>query len=288
MYKCRDVVNEALAPNGELADNIFLKKLGPSYIDDCFRWAHEADPEAILIYNDNKVESCQPVHTENEGVCPAITDRSELETENGAYYEKSDAFYNLVKGMIDRGVPIHHVGLQAHFNATATGKGRVPTPTEFGSQIQRLISLGLYVNISEFDIRVSKLRQHFENEADEWNWRLRVQEQITRKLLRVCYKVGKEHFLGVWWWGVHDKSSWCHKFYYPGDRPLLFDDNFQRKCAYNGVVSAFADEDMNDEWGIVDGLSWLPVEETVISEGISDNNHRAIVEIATAKPDWEL
>jgi endo-1,4-beta-xylanase len=51
-----DVVNEALAPDGTLAENVFLRKLGPSYIEDAFRWAHQADPDAILLYNDNKVE----------------------------------------------------------------------------------------------------------------------------------------------------------------------------------------------------------------------------------------
>lgn len=51
-----DVVNEALAPDGSMADTVFLRKMGPGYIAQCFRWAHEADPEAFLIYNDNKVE----------------------------------------------------------------------------------------------------------------------------------------------------------------------------------------------------------------------------------------
>jgi hypothetical protein len=54
--KIWDVVNESLAPDGTLANNIFLQKLGPGYIEQCFRWAHEADPSAFLIYNDNKVE----------------------------------------------------------------------------------------------------------------------------------------------------------------------------------------------------------------------------------------
>ena len=51
-----DVVNEALAPDGSLAENVFYRKLGPGYIEDCFRWAHEADPGCVLLYNDNKVE----------------------------------------------------------------------------------------------------------------------------------------------------------------------------------------------------------------------------------------
>ena len=58
--KVWDVVNESLAPDGTLAENVFLRKLGPGYIEQCFRWAHEADPDAFLIYNDNKVEGMGP------------------------------------------------------------------------------------------------------------------------------------------------------------------------------------------------------------------------------------
>ena len=290
---------------------MFLKKLGSSYIDDCFRWAHEADPDAILIYNDNKVESCRApiapmapcdtcigsethIHVCESETTVASSSQTNSNSNSLDYYEKSDAFYNLVKGMIDRGVPVHHVGLQAHFNAAAIGKGRIPTPDEIGYQIDRLVRLGLHVNISEFDIRVSKLKKQFddENEENEWKWRLRVQEQITRKILRICHKVGNEQFLGVWWWGVHDLSSWCHKFYFTGDRPLLFDDTFHRKPAYNGVLSAFNDEDVGDEWGIVDGLCWLPVP---IDSDIDINNNTSNIIVnpisnstATSKPDWEL
>ncbi len=53
--KTWDVVNEALAPDGTLARTVFTEKMGSGFIGQCFRWAHEADPTATLLYNDNKV-----------------------------------------------------------------------------------------------------------------------------------------------------------------------------------------------------------------------------------------
>ena len=113
--KCWDVVNESLAPDGTFAQNIFLRKLGPSYIEQCFRWAHEADPAAFLIYNDNKVEGM-----------------------NGPNKQKADGFYNLLSDLVSKGVPIHGAGLQAHFNAGGVGeRQRVPTPLQVKNQIRR-------------------------------------------------------------------------------------------------------------------------------------------------------
>ena len=119
--KVWDVVNEALAPDGTLADTIFLRKLGPSYIEDAFRWAHDADPTAILLYNDNKVE--------------------------GGDVRKSEAFYNLLRDLVLRGVPIHGAGMQAHINAAGnTPTKQCPTPTQIKQQIHRIGKLGLKVS----------------------------------------------------------------------------------------------------------------------------------------------
>ena len=89
-----DVVNEALAPDGSMADTVFLRKMGPNYISQCFRWAHEADPEAFLIYNDNKVESW--------GL-------------GSPHSDKAEGYFNLLKGLVDEGVPVHGAGMQGHF-----------------------------------------------------------------------------------------------------------------------------------------------------------------------------
>jgi endo-1,4-beta-xylanase len=54
------VVNEALNEDGTLRPTIWLNALGPGYIADAFRWAHQADPHARLYYNDYNLESIGP------------------------------------------------------------------------------------------------------------------------------------------------------------------------------------------------------------------------------------
>uniref|UniRef100_A0A7S2UN11 endo-1,4-beta-xylanase n=1 Tax=Attheya septentrionalis TaxID=420275 RepID=A0A7S2UN11_9STRA len=200
-----DVVNEALAPDGTLAQNIFLKKLGPSYIEDAFRWAHEADPTAFLIYNDNKVEGM-----------------------GGPNADKSNGFYSLLKGLKEKGVPVHGAGMQAHFNAGGVGRQRCPTPRMVKQQICRLGDLGLKVNISEMDVRVSKLPKNLQEVA---------QTQIYRDILAAA--LSEPAFDGIWLWGFSDRHTWVKQFYYD-DQPLVFDEVYSRKPSYHGLRDAIA------------------------------------------------
>ncbi|HEV2580009.1 MAG TPA: endo-1,4-beta-xylanase, partial [Ktedonobacteraceae bacterium] len=108
-----DVVNEAIDDNGNLRDSIWLRVIGPDYIDMAFRWAHEANPQALLFYNDYGGEGLN---------------------------HKSDAIYALVKGLVSRGVPINGVGLQMHVSLD-----RYPSPHDVLANMQRLAALGLQV-----------------------------------------------------------------------------------------------------------------------------------------------
>ncbi len=116
-----DVVNEAISRDGSFENTIWLRGIGPEYIDLAFRWAREADPEAQLFYNEYSAE------------------------EMG---QKSDAVYTLVQGMIQRGVPINGVGLQMHKDIDWSA---IPSVTE---NMQRLTDLGLDVSITEMDIYI--------------------------------------------------------------------------------------------------------------------------------------
>ena len=142
-------------------------KLGPSYIEQCFRWAHEADPSAFLIYNDNKVEGM-----------------------DGPNSEKSNGFYNLLQNLVKQNVPIHGAGMQAHFNAGGVeDRQRVPTPSQVKKQIRRIGELGLKVNISEMDVRVSKLAAEVRSQA---------QCQIYHDIIAAA--LTEPAFDGVWLW----------------------------------------------------------------------------------------
>ena len=94
-----DVVNEAFNDDGTLRDTLWLRVLGPEYIADSFRWAHEADPKAVLFYNDYNIEGVNA---------------------------KSDAVYDLVRTLRRQGVPVEGVGLQGHLGTQYGLPGDVP------------------------------------------------------------------------------------------------------------------------------------------------------------------
>ncbi len=117
-----DVVNEAMADSGSLRDTIWLRGIGPDYIDLAFRWAHEADPKARLFYNDYGGEGLG---------------------------RKSDAIYALVRSLQTRGVPIHGVGLQTHIRLES-----FPALRDVAANMNRLAALKLEVHITEMDVRI--------------------------------------------------------------------------------------------------------------------------------------
>ena len=118
-----DVVNEVIADSGGYrTDSFWYQHLGPEYITLAFRWAHEADPTAILYYNDYGAEALGP---------------------------KSDAVYALVRDLKQRGVPIHGVGWQLH----VTEGWRVTT--EHHQNAARLRDLGLELSLTEMDVRLT-------------------------------------------------------------------------------------------------------------------------------------
>jgi endo-1,4-beta-xylanase len=119
-----DVVNEAVEPDGSLTPSLFLRKLGPHYIEQAYRIAHEADPKALLFYNDLGIEGDSP-HTR--------------------------AVYRIVKNLKRRGVPIHGVGFQSHLVAKP---GHHPTYEDLRNTLQKFADLGLRVEISELDVDV--------------------------------------------------------------------------------------------------------------------------------------
>lgn len=221
--KMWDVVNESLASDGTLVENVFYRKMGPGYIEQCFRWAHEADPDAFLIYNDNKVEGCGAL--DNEHDC-STSDRHK----KAPIQAKADGFYNLLKDLVEKGVPIHGAGMQAHFSAGGTMHQRPPTPAMVKRQIRRIGELGLKVNISEMDVRISKLPASADDELKS-----AAQTQIYHDILSAA--LSEPSFDGIWLWGFSDRHTWVKNFYYD-DAPLIFDEEYQRKEAHRGVQNA--------------------------------------------------
>src|SRR5690606_4740701 len=120
-----DVVNEAI-DGTTYRDTAWLRLIGEDYVELAFQFAHEADPDAILFYNDYGAEGMNA---------------------------KSNAIYDMVADLVARGVPIHGVGLQAHITAGATEPGQYLSQTNLDQNIARLGELGLMVHITELDVR---------------------------------------------------------------------------------------------------------------------------------------
>ena len=142
-----DVVNEAVGDDAQLRNDIWLQGIGPEYIEDAFRWAHDADPSAKLFYND--------YNGEGSG-------------------RKSDAIYALVKDLKARGVPIDGVGLQMH-----VGVDYPPNQAAIRANIARLGALGLQVQITEMDVKI-------QNGIGTPAQRLAAQARVYRQMLGVC------------------------------------------------------------------------------------------------------
>ena len=140
--------------------------------------------------------------------------------------QKGQAYYQLLADLKAKGVPVHGAGMQAHFNAAGTGRNRPPTPYQVKKQIQRIGALGLTVNISEMDVRVSQLPSEL---------RALAQRQIYHDILAAA--LSEPAFDGIWLWGFTDRHTWVTHFYCD-DEPLLFDEEYQRKEAYYGVADA--------------------------------------------------
>jgi len=192
-----DVVNEAIDDIGfGLRNSIFRQQLGDGYIADAFRIAHDADPQALLFYNDYGGEG------------------------SGG---KSDAIYELVRGLVSQGVPIDGVGLQMHVRA-----GAPPPDTAVASNMRRLAALGLRVNVSEMDVRVGDIGGATAANLD-------TQKAVYHATTAACVAEPACH--GVTFWGFTDAHSWIYNQYGP-DAPLLFDAQYAPKPAFYGVLDA--------------------------------------------------
>ncbi len=179
-----DVVNEAFqdGSSGARRSSPFQDKIGNSFIEHAFQTARSVDSSAKLCYNDYNIDGVNA---------------------------KSNAVYNMVKDFKSRGVPIDCVGFQGHFNSQS------PVPSDFQSNLQRFVDLGVSVQITELDIAGSGTSQ-----ADNY-----------AKVVNACLAISKCD--GITVWGVTDKYSWRS-----GDTPLLFDGNYQKKQAYTSVLNA--------------------------------------------------
>lgn len=203
-----DVINEALDESGRLRDSLWFNKPGiglsengPEYIAQVFRWAHKADPQALLFYNE----------ADGEGLS-----------------RKSDAIYAMVKDLKQKGVPIDGVGLQMHISSLHVDAGGV------AANIARLTALGLQVHITELDVSLPLDSAGQPSAAD-----LARQAEIYRDIASACVQISG--CTAIQTWGFTDKYSWIgsHSRRVRGSA-LLFDKTYKPKPAYSALRSAIS------------------------------------------------
>jgi endo-1,4-beta-xylanase len=198
-----DVVNEALDENGAVKDSpwynqpgIGLAGKGTAYIEQAFRWAREADPHALLFYNDNGGEDLS---------------------------RKSDAIYAMVKDFKQRGVPIDGVGLQMHVPNLELDTAAVT------ANIARLTALGVQVHITELDVSLP-----VNSDGVAANKDLLRQAEIYRSIVRACLQ--SRGCTAVQTWGFTDKYSWIGSHSHGArGAALLFDRTYKPKPAYDAM-----------------------------------------------------
>lgn len=192
-----DVVNEGISGDGSLRDTVWLRAMGSEYIDTAFRLAHEADPDALLFYSDYACEGLG---------------------------RKSDAIYDLVRGLVERGVPIDGVGLQMHVPVDGA-----PSIEDVRKNIERLGELGLLVRITEMDVRIR---------GEPTETELARQASIYGDMMRAC--LSAENCTAFTLWGFTDRHSWIPAQFPGWGSGLILDELYRPKPAYDALREALA------------------------------------------------
>jgi endo-1,4-beta-xylanase len=199
-----DVANEIFAnswdphslPDGINADDFWVSHLGEGIIADAFRWAHQANPNALLFYNDYNISGQDGTNA------------------------KSDAVYNWVKTLRAQGVPIDGVGEQGHLD-TQYGWNA----TLFRQDLQRYAGLGVKVAVTEADVRTFVDSAATQNPTS--NLATFAQPYEYKQMLQACLAVPQCISFTVW--GFGDAYSWVPGTF-PGEGYAdLYDVNLKPK-----------------------------------------------------------
>jgi endo-1,4-beta-xylanase len=206
-----DVVNEALLPPDGRSDALrktpWLNLLGKDYIELSFRLAHQADPKALLTYNDNGMDYNM---AEDEA--------------------KRHAVLNLLQDLKSKGTPVHALGIQAHLSGDRSNFSQ----DKFREFLRDVASLGLKIMITELDVIDQKLPLDI-------NKRDRIVAGAYEDYLSAA--LDEKAVIAVITWGLSDRQTWISEFAPRTDRaavrPLPFDRNFNCKLAWNAIAGAF-------------------------------------------------
>jgi len=202
-----DVVNEAVADSGDeiLRPSKWLDIVGEDFIAKAFEYAHAADPNALLFYNDY----------------------------NESNPEKREKIYSLVKSLKEKNVPIHGIGLQAHWNLEH------PSLDDIRRAVERYASLGVKLHITELDVSVFQFEDRRTDLTAPSEEMLEQQAERYGQFFRL-FKEYSEHITSVTFWGAADDYTWLDHFPVRGRKnwPFVFDTEHKPKQSYWNLVEA--------------------------------------------------
>lgn len=214
-----DVVNEALDDSGNINKTKWVETIGEDFVEKAFEFAHEADPDAELYYNDFLIDK------------PA----------------KRDGTVRLVRKLQSKGLRIDGVGLQWHCGLD------YPVRSEFSAFVDTISALGMKIMITELDVDILPSALDYQGadlgknaklkkELNPYTDRLpdEKQKQLAGRYAELFSmmldKPGK--ISRVTLWGVNDGASWLNDWPVIGrtNYPLLFDRNYKPKPAFFSVL----------------------------------------------------
>jgi endo-1,4-beta-xylanase len=205
-----DVVNEAIQPNDGRPDGLkntpWLQMIGPDYIEMAYRAAHQADPNAMLVYNENW-----------------------LEPEDRGAEKKRQLTLSLLSNLKKKDVPIHGLGIQSHLFAETVVGG--PMLARF---LDEVADLGLVILITEMDIR----DQHLTGSVEARD------KAVAQKYYDyLSFMLQRKSVKAVLTWGLSDRYTWIAEHNPRPDgspvRPLPYDADLKPTPAWNAIAAAF-------------------------------------------------
>ncbi len=210
------IANEAGSRSFWNGADFWNDKIGPEYIEIAFRAAKEADPGAILIFNDDNNQSPQ-----DEGTTRVI-----------------DRMYATVKDLKSKGVPIDVVGMQMHLLLPWNSQ-ILPDKAAVIETMRMFAELGVDIYITEFDVNLQSIQG---SQKERWD----LEAKVYRDMMEACLESGVCKSFATW--GISDSTSWitctdrwwCVKL--PNADPLMFDKQFRPKPAYYAVRDALLGE----------------------------------------------
>jgi endo-1,4-beta-xylanase len=208
-----DVVNEAIWPPDKrddgLRDTPWLRNMGTGYIETAFRAAAQADPSALLVWNENWLEEESPLGD-----------------------AKRMFFLQHLKDQMGRGVPIQAIGLQSHIIGDHTNIAGA----HFKQFLNEITGMGLKILVTEMDVRDAHLPYDFDTRD----------RMVAERYYSYLHTVlEQKSVVAVLTWGISNKYTWTGKASPRPDnepvRPLLYDTSMNPTLAWDAVARAFDD-----------------------------------------------